>query len=225
MPRARRPSRIAALALPLASVLVAASVAAADSPPPRGQNEIGGSLFYLEPRSPMEGGAGIALRYARGLPWGGGSPSKTHPWALQFGVAYTSLDRKAEGDLPKGTIRFTRLSAGATRALGDPARPWTFAVGAHLDVYIAGAGDTTVTGPPIGIASRLDASTGAGGRLAVEAARRFGTSSRFFASLSFVGASLDGTRRYVIDDVAGAPTSVKIDLTGPEVDLGYSYRF
>ncbi len=219
--------RIVALALPLAALVPATASLAADVGPGPGRDEFGGGLFYLKPGSPLDGGFGVELRYTRTLPWSVArrAAGKPHPWALRFGIDTTSLDRSAAGDEQPGTIRLTRLSVGAVRTLGSPGPLWDFSLAALLDYYFPVAGDTTVAGAPIGITSRLDASSGAGGRLRLEAGRRFGKHWRCFAGLGVVGASLDGSQRFVIDGVEGAASSLKLDLNGPEAYLGLSRRF
>ncbi len=218
------PRRLATAALLV--LLPPLAAAAAPPSPPATPNAFGASLLYLRPSSPLDGGAGLSLRYARALPWGAGtSRGAASRWALRTELAYVKLDRKADGDVQKGDLKITRVSAGLTARVGKGAGPWTLSLGALLDYHAASASGTFSVGPPIAVTNRLDAKSGLGARAALEASWRMKGRWQGVLDLAYAGASLDGTHRFVIDSVESAPTSLKFDLSGPELDVGFLRRF
>ena len=190
--------------------LVASSAGAAE--PPR--NGIGVAITYLAPSSPLEPGVGAALQYRREVP---------RNWVLTADLGFTQIDREAEGMALEGSVSLTQLALGALWRFTDGS--WSLAAGGGID-WLAPDGDGDyVSGPSTAVTNDYDVDAGLGVHAVFEASHAIGQSWRVFGRAGWLVAELDGTQRFVVDGVAGAPLDVTFDFAGPQLAIGAAWMF
>ena len=217
------PARILPLGLGLLLVM---AVPPAQAQPADKRNSIGAGVSYRSPDSPLDGAAGAMLRYTRTFAFA--RKASAQPWMFKGEVGSFTLDREADsppGTAQEGKVDLLQVSAALLRRFGTAGGNWSFAVGLGADYFSPDAeGTFRVTGP-IGIENNYEADSAVGFHGEFGIALALGSRWQLFGSLGYLAAELDGTHRYVIDNVQGTPTSVKIDLGGPTADLGVAFRF
>jgi len=198
-------------------VLTILPVAAQDVPPGVRSDAIGIGFFYLSPDAPLEAGAGFRLGYSHRF--------DRRRLSVKTGLSLTSLDREAEGIAQAGQIDLWILSAGVLWAVGPRSSAWTLNVGGGLDLVDGdGEGSFAVPGP-IAIQNTFDVDLSAGLHADFDAIRALGQRWQISLGLRYLAATVDGAHRFVVDGVEGAPLPVDFEIGGPQLAIGFDYRF
>jgi hypothetical protein len=195
-----------------------ASAAAGDP----SRHTLGVEFAHMSPGSPMESATGLGIRYARGL--GEGAAGGAGPWRLAGTVGQVKPERRETDRSRDGELDLLHLRLGLERRL-LAAEGWSLWAGGGLDYFDADAKGTYASDPILGIRNHYEADSGVGFHAGVSAGYRMGERWELLLSLVYLSAELDGTFRFVIEDVPSASSDVKFDLSGPRFGAGIAYRF
>ena len=194
-------------------ILLCPDAVGQDQPEKEARYSIGAGLLWHSAGTPLDAGAGLALRYSRDM--------QNWPVDIRAGLAFFSLDREAEGEAREGELDGVHLWVGIARSL-KPSLSFV----AGLDFVSPDAAGTYLSSQePIGVRNDYDADAGVGAHAGIEFVRKLGKRGEFFADLRYMVMSLDGEHRYVIDGIEGDPVSVDFKLGGPRLTVGFARRF
>ena len=187
--------------------------AAADPTPSKTKrNAVGIGVLYHSPGDPLDDGVGFGVQYTRSL----------SRLLLRGELAALSLD--VEGQ--QSEIDFLLLSVGVLWPVSPESWRVRLAVGGGVD-YVDGdgGGDTQIEPPPLDIRSTVEVDSGAGFHADFEATLPIGSSWQLFGRVRYLIATLDAEESFVITGVPGAPTSLDLELDGPQLTIGAEFRF
>ena len=201
-------------------------------------HSFGIGIHYLSPSSPLDGGAGPMLLYTRSFAFGKKKDSdeaapdgavqagsRKRPYKFKGEIASFTLDREAGGVTAEGELDLLQLSLGLVRSVGSAGGNWSFALGAGVDYFSADAEGTFFSGGVVAVLNRYEADDGIGFHGEFDITADIGPRWQFLANLGYLVAELDGTHQFFIDGIPGTLDEVDFDLNGPQLDVGFAYKF
>ncbi len=199
-------------------LLVSAAVAlpftaAEEAPSKTKRNSIGAGVFYHLPGDPLDDGAGFGVQYTRSLA----------RLLLRAELASVTLDEEGQA----GDFDFFLLSVGALWPVSPDSWRVRLAVGGGIDYVDGDRGeDTVIEPPPIDIRKTFDVDAGLGFHGDFEAVLPIGSAWELYGRVSYLVATLDAERRFIVSGVPGGnPESVDLELDGPQLTIGAALRF
>ncbi len=198
----------------VAATVLAPSSAAEDAPSKIKRNSIGVGVFYHSPGDPLDDGVGFGVQYTRSL---------AH-LLLRAELSSMTLEEEGQGG---GDFDFLALSVGALWPVSRDSWRVRLAVGGGIE-YIDGdgGGESVVEPPPIDIRNTFEVDTGIGFHGDFEAALPIGSAWELYGRVSYLVATLDAERRFIVSGVPGGnPESVDLELDGPQLTIGAALRF
>ncbi len=179
------------------------------------RNGVGVGVSFHFPREPLNGGVGPLIHYRRSI---------GAAWSVTTEIGQVEMDRDATSVALEGELTFTRLSPSIFRRLGA-AGAWSFALGGGFDWFEGSGKGAFISDPSTGITNDYDVDSAPGLHVDFEVSRPVGVRWLFFGRVGWLIVELDGTHRFVIDGVKGAPLDVTFDLSGPQLAVGAAWRF
>jgi hypothetical protein len=196
----------------VAATVLAPSAVAEDAPSKTKRNSIGAGVFYHSPGDPLDDGVGFGVQYTRSL---------AHV-LLRAELSSMSLEEDQGGD----DFDFLALSVGALWAFSPDSWRVRLAVGGGIEYIDGDGGETVVEPPPIDIRNTFEVDSGIGFHGDFEAALPLGSAWELYGRVSYLVATLDAERRFIVSGVPGGnPESVDLELDGPQLTIGVAFRF
>jgi len=185
--------------------------AAPAEPPPR--NGVGAAATYLAPSSPLEAGAGVEVQYRHQLA----------RLILTADLGLVQLDREVQGVAREGNVTLTRIAGGVLWPFVQD--DWMLAAGGGIDWFEPDGDGDYRSDPQTGVTNDYDVDAGFGIHVDFEASRAIGKRWRLVGRAGWLEAELDGTHRFIVSGVPGAPLDVTFDLRGPQLQVGAVWMF